>query len=496
MGLSSGLFRGAALLTVTGLLSQCLGFFYRVSLSRAIGAETMGIFQLIPPLYGILLSATAVGLTCTVSTLSARRLALGDRGGVKALVHRCLGLFLLLGGGVAVLLALFSDFVSTAVLGDARTQLGLIFLGPCLLLTGVENIQKHFFYGTGRPRLPALLELGEQVVRTAAVLGLLWLSPPENAEGAVGRILLGMVLCEIFSALSLSLCFSREMAGVPPKETPGLDREVLSVAVPVGMSALLNDLLGSTNAILIPRLLVAGGMAVETAMAEYGVLFGMTIPLLCLPNALIGALGLVLMPDLAQQMALGRRRQAKAKAEHVLTVTLRLLLPLLAWLMAVGPEVGGMLYREPAVGRFLLPMGVVILMAGCQGVLGCVLNGTGEQKRAAAHRLIAGGVQLLFTVALVGRWGLAGYVVGEVASGLVGLCLHAGAVKKTLGVSLSISTTLLSPLLSATLMGLCVHRLFHLLLERGVSVAAGAGVCALFGAVLYLAAMQAQGNKK
>ena len=62
-----------------------------------------------------------------------------------------------------------SDFVSVAFLGDARTQLGLILLLPCVALTGVENIHKHFFYGTGVVRPPAVVELMEQFIRAAAV---------------------------------------------------------------------------------------------------------------------------------------------------------------------------------------------------------------------------------------------------------------------------------------------------------------------------------------
>ena len=58
-----------ALLTVTGILSQAVGFAYRVGLTRLAGAEIMGLYQLILPVYSILLSLTSVGLT-TASPIS------------------------------------------------------------------------------------------------------------------------------------------------------------------------------------------------------------------------------------------------------------------------------------------------------------------------------------------------------------------------------------------------------------------------------------------
>ena len=58
---------------------------------------------------------------------------------------------------------MFSDPISVYLLGDARTQLGLMLLVPCAALTGVENIHKHFFYGAGLVGPPAVVELLEQL---------------------------------------------------------------------------------------------------------------------------------------------------------------------------------------------------------------------------------------------------------------------------------------------------------------------------------------------
>ena len=47
--LSAG--NGALFLTGLSAISQVLGFFYRVVLSRLVGAEVMGMYQLIMPVY-------------------------------------------------------------------------------------------------------------------------------------------------------------------------------------------------------------------------------------------------------------------------------------------------------------------------------------------------------------------------------------------------------------------------------------------------------------
>ena len=149
---------GTLLLTAVGLFSQLVGFFYRVALSRMLGAEAMGLYQLIMPVYSTLMSLSAVGLTVAVSTLAARLHAQGDDGAVSSMLRRALGCFFLVAVPLGLAAAALSDPISVYLLGDARTRLGIVLLAPCMLLTGVENLHKHCFYGLERVGPPALCE--------------------------------------------------------------------------------------------------------------------------------------------------------------------------------------------------------------------------------------------------------------------------------------------------------------------------------------------------
>lgn len=103
----------------------------------------------------------------------------------------------------------------------------------------MENLHKHFFYGTGNIRPPAAVELCEQFIRTGAVLGLLVVFLPQNPERTVGLIVTGMILCELFSAVTLLLLARRHLnraGGLTgaPLEHRQLNRRIASIAVPIG----------------------------------------------------------------------------------------------------------------------------------------------------------------------------------------------------------------------------------------------------------------------
>ncbi len=491
----STILAGTLLLTATGLFSQVVGFLYRMALSRLIGAETMGLYQLVMPVYSMLMSVTAVGLTVAVSTMSARYHALGDSGAVKLVLRRALRNFFLLAVPLGLAVAALSDPISVYLLGDARTRLGVVVMVPCMLLTGVENLHKHCFYGIGRVRPPAAVETAEQLIRAGAVLLLLAALPPRSAEETVGVIALGMVLCEVFSAGALTLLFRRHWRRFPPG-APGVEisgKRLMAIAVPVGATSLLGTLLNSANSVLIPAKLVEGGMALPEAMSEFGVLCGMTLPMLGLPTGFIGALCLVMVPDLSRRTAQGDRRAAGGFLDRVMSATSLLMAPAMALLTVIGPTVGAAMFRDERVGELILPLAVGTLLGCYQSVLSGALNGLGLQGKAARNAILSDIVQLAFTFFAVSRFGLAGFAAGFVASGLAGAGLNLASVLRAAGLRAKAFEWFVRPALAAVLMGLWCNLMFRAMIDAGCGHGWASLACTALGAVMYAAALLAQG---
>ena len=59
---------GTLILTITGLASRMIGFFYRIFLSRTFGEENIGIYQLISPVMALVFSLSAAGFHCLLYT--------------------------------------------------------------------------------------------------------------------------------------------------------------------------------------------------------------------------------------------------------------------------------------------------------------------------------------------------------------------------------------------------------------------------------------------
>ena len=75
--------KGTLLLTCAGLLCRFSGFFYKIFLAHALGAEGIGIYLLLFPIQTLLFSLTSSGIQTAISRFVSARLASNDKKGAR-----------------------------------------------------------------------------------------------------------------------------------------------------------------------------------------------------------------------------------------------------------------------------------------------------------------------------------------------------------------------------------------------------------------------------
>ncbi len=145
---------GTALLTLSGLISRTIGFVYRIYLSRLVGAEGMGIYQILNPVLAIAFSLTAAGYQTAISKLVAEKSA-----GQKSTSYSPLIAGILITLPLSLLctwaLYIFSDYIAATFLGEPSTAGMLRMLAFSIPFSSVHSCINGHFYGL-KSRLPCL----------------------------------------------------------------------------------------------------------------------------------------------------------------------------------------------------------------------------------------------------------------------------------------------------------------------------------------------------
>ncbi|WP_092642414.1 oligosaccharide flippase family protein [Acetanaerobacterium elongatum] len=458
-------FYAVLMFTASSVGLQLLGFIYRIALSRLIGAEGMGVYGLVMPVYSVVQSFALWGLTLALTKESAKYEALNNPKASATAVRTAILLYLLQFAIIAVPIFMWSKPIAANILGDFRTRAALLILLPCMCLTGIENLFKAHFQGIRYIYPPIVSELCEQLIRMGAVLGLLILFAGASPGVAAALIVTGMLVSEVFSSTFLSLwylirkrCLKKrdclaysakleEWKGKPQADIP---KTLFAAALPVSFAGLLNNLLASATTVILPRRLMLAGLSQTQALSDFGIMTGMTMPLLMMPAAFIFPLTAVLVPKLAEACALKNAEDVRRKAAKGIHTTGIIAFAACAVLLPLGKEIAQLLYNEPAAGNFMAPLTAAAFFTYYQVVTGSILNGVGRQKLSSLSIVLCSVIHILFTwfAAAAPGVGMWGYVIGDLVSALFGAAFNTFFIVRTTGLSLRVHNWFIKPLLS------------------------------------------------
>ncbi|MBO5244717.1 MAG: oligosaccharide flippase family protein, partial [Selenomonadales bacterium] len=71
-------YKGTFILTLAGIVVKIIGSLNWIFVSRILGGEGMGLYQMAFPIYLMALSVSSAGIPVAISIITAERLALGD----------------------------------------------------------------------------------------------------------------------------------------------------------------------------------------------------------------------------------------------------------------------------------------------------------------------------------------------------------------------------------------------------------------------------------
>ena len=125
--------QGALILTVAGIIVKFIGAFSRIYLSRLLGGEGIGLYQMAYPIYLLCLSVSSAGLPVAISIMVAERNAVNDYNGGQKVFRISMAALVMTGLFFSVLLFFGSQWlVDTGIVRDPRAYWSLLALSPAV----------------------------------------------------------------------------------------------------------------------------------------------------------------------------------------------------------------------------------------------------------------------------------------------------------------------------------------------------------------------------
>lgn len=445
------LIKGALLLTIAGILSRFIGFFYRIFLSNTIGAEGMGIYQLIFPIYSLCHSIAVAALQTAISQDVATQTALHQYKNARTTLKAGLILSLSLSLSVCFIVFRYSDFIALYILGDVRCSDLLKIMVLAIPFSSIHSCINGYYYGLQKATVPAFSQLFEQIIRVFSVY-LLTSIYIENGFSispalAVWGLFLGELASSTYSVLAASLHFSnKESRGNSRLRERG--RLLLELSIPLTLNRIMLNLLQSTEAVLIPSKLRLFGLDSKGSLEVYGILIGMAMPFIFFPSALTSSISVLLLPNIAQADSGNNTLQLKKNSSFGIQTSLLVGVLFTGIFIFYGQQMGTIVFNNEMAGNFIVTLAWLCPFLYLASTLGSILHGLKEMTSTFIHNILSLLIRIFFIWFFVPLFGINGYLWGILISQILVTFLHWYKVKKIIGLSFEPYVWLLKPVFS------------------------------------------------
>ena len=410
--------KNAALMTGADVLLRLAGMGLRIYLANALGGEGMGLYQLVLAVYALFVTLATAGVSVAATRLMAEELSRG-RAEARGMLVRLLAAGLGLGAFAMVAQFGLAGLAAAWWLGDARAAGALRAAAFGMPWMAVSAVLRGFFIARRRVEPNVLSQLAEQTVRIGAVYVVL-------EQGILlgwdhGRkctaVLAATALSEAVSACMMLLFYHREarrcFAGEKARRPRDPGRRLWDILWPVEGGRCLASALHTAENMLVPAcltvcLLDAGGRS--AAVAQYGSLKGMALPLLTFPFGLLGSLSVLLMPEITQAHIRGERARLDCLLDRMLRLTgcFSALAGALFWVW--GEPLALLLYHSQEAGFYLRVLGPAMPLMYLESMVDGAMKGMGEQKAVFRYSLWDAVLRIAGVLLLLPRWGMKGFL--------------------------------------------------------------------------------------
>ena len=401
----------ALVLTIANAYTRALGFVLRLLTARFMGAEAMGVMELSASAVMLAITPVTAGVPTAMSRLTAQK------GSDQAAILRAgLSLVKRLTCWLTPLMLLLSPAIAW-VLGDLRTLPAILTSLPLIALLGLCAVYSGWFYGRDDAGSPALNECVEQTVR--CLLATLLLMHFANHSVALTAALPN--IAEVAAGVAVWLLFLQKTPRLPRAQPdPALRREILRLTAPTTAARLCQTALRALNAVLLPVCLRRSGLTQAAAVAQFGLLNGMAMPLLMLPGVVTSAICMVATPAVARQE--GNQRRLRRTMGQLLLSAAGVGAAATVAIFLGAEAVSARLYREPALAPLLRLMSPAAMLMAVQQVQFGLITGLGVQNKALTGTVIASFLSLGVTALLCPLPGIRLY--GAAIASLAGTLLR------------------------------------------------------------------------
>lgn len=388
------LFKAFATVTLISVLTRLLSFVFKIYLSRKLGAEILGLYQICMSVFMLFACICCSGLPVTLSRITAESDAIGDTKKQFGSVTTCLLAGLLITMFIISFLLTFPQILDF-IFADKRCKKLFMIMLPMLVTSCIYAILRGWFWGKKYFGIFSATEFVDEILKVLFAVILL-----EGGFLAISKeyaYAVAMLIGDIVIIILIIILFFAKKGKL---KKPSMAKSIAKSAAPLTVTRIFGSLMSTFISLILPSLLVSGyGLSTSEATAEFGRASGMVMPLIFTPTSIIGSLGVVLIPEIASTKAEKGLNSLSRSLSNSLAFSCLVACFFFAVFGSVGQPLAAKLYNDSLSGSYLSFAAIIMIPMCVNGLAVSMLNSMGKEMNTFISHII--GCVILIVIILI-----------------------------------------------------------------------------------------------
>ena len=497
--------KGTLILTVASFVVKVIGSLNWIFVSRILGGEGIGLYQMAFPIYFFAMSISQAGVPVAISIITAERVALKDVFGARRVFRISMTLMVFTG----LLFSLLTYFgagwlIEWQFIRDPRAYMAVVALSPTIFFVTLLASSRGYLQGWQRMTPTAVSQIVEQIFRVLTMVLFASLLLPMGLDYAAAGASLGAfagaiggLLVLVYYHWKLDKDIEREYGpnlAPPPGEAPAplgaIVRRIFSLALPVSAASIMLPIVSNLDLLIVPQRLEVAGYTVPQATELFGYLTGMAVPLVNLATILTASLAVSIVPAISEARALKDTQRVYNQTAAAVRISNFVCFPAFVVVFVLATPISTLIYNAPGAGPAVLVSSFSIVLLGLHQVSTAVLQGLGHPKIPMINMILAAAVKVALNWILTAiPWlGIMGAAWATAADMGVAAVINLYFIWRYIGYRMEL-LQLFKTMAAATFMAGAVY-LFYSFVMNTLAVNAVATFGSVFvGVIVYVAAL-------
>ncbi|MBQ1336110.1 MAG: polysaccharide biosynthesis protein [Selenomonadaceae bacterium] len=396
--------KGTLILTVAGFVVKVIGSLNWIFVSRILGGEGIGLYQMAFPIYFFAMTVSQAGVPVAISIITAERVALKDIYGAKRVFRISMALMLVTGLVFSFLTYFGAQWlIDWHFIRDPRAYMSMVVLAPTVFFVTFLASSRGYLQGWQRMTPTAVSQIVEQIFRVITIIVLANLLLPWGLEyasagaslGALAGAVTGLIVL-VYYHIRLDRDIERDYGHVlePTPETKGetswqIIKRIFALSLPVSAASIMLPVVSNLDLMIVPQRLEVAGYSVNQATELFGYLTGMAVPLVNLATILTASMAMSIVPAISEARALKQKDRVYSQTASSVRISNFVCFPAFVIVFVLATPIASLIYNAPGAGPAVMISAVSIVLLGLHQVSTAVLQGLGHTKIPMVNMVLA-----------------------------------------------------------------------------------------------------------